>query len=184
MRQRVFMPMALLMLGPLCTANAGPQSFEVEKVEDGDTLVVYLQGSLVRLQLSGIDAPEDTDNAKLKRDIKVSGLSPEALLALGAEATRYLAALVKPGDQVRVEEALGQPDRYGRIPVMVYDSSGRAINDAMVADGYAVVLRFGEMDAELKARLEGMEAEAIAARRGLWGEKRADALAWGGHADK
>lgn len=178
------MPLLLgLMLGA-ASVHAEPHSFVVKKVEDGDTLVVYLQGSLVRLQLSGIDAPEDADNAKLQRDIKVTGLKAEALLALGEQATQHLAYLVKPGDQVRVEGALDKPDRYGRIPVMVYDQSGRAINDAMVEDGYAVVLRFGEMDAELKTRLEGKEAEAIAAQRGLWGEKRKDALAWGGRADK
>lgn len=168
----------------LSLASAEPISLVVEKIEDGDTLVAQINGSAARLQLSGIDAPEDTENAKLKRDLQVTGLQAEALLALGAAATQHLSTLVKPGDPIKVEGALDKPDRYGRIPVMIYDTKGRAISDAMIEDGYAVVLRYGKVEAGLKARLEGKEAEAIAARRGLWGEKRADALAWSGRAEK
>jgi micrococcal nuclease len=165
-------------------ASAGPATLVVDKIEDGDTLVAQINGSAARLQLSGIDAPEDTENAKLKRDMQTSGLKAEALLALGEAATQHLATLVKPGDQIQVDGTLDKPDRYGRIPVMIYDTKGRAINDAMIEDGYAVALRYGKLDGELKARYEGMEAEAIAAQRGLWGKHRADALAWNGHAGK
>jgi micrococcal nuclease len=177
----LFLVALLLNLSP---AWAEPVSLVVESIEDGDTLVARVNGSAARLQLSGIDAPEDTENAKLKRDMQTSGLEVETLLALGVAATQHLSTLVKSGDRIKVEGALDKPDRYGRIPVMVYDESGRVINDAMIEDGYAVVLRYGKLDGELKSRLEGMEAEAIAARRGLWGEKRADALAWSGHESK
>ena len=179
---KCLLPACLLL--NLSLASAGSVTLVVDKIEDGDTLVTQIDGNTARLQLSGIDAPEDAENAKLKRDVQTSGLETGVLLALGAAATQHLATLVKPGDRIQVEGALDKPDRYGRIPVMIYDTKGRAINDAMIEDGYAVALRYGKLDGDLKSRYEGMEAEAIAARRGLWGKHRADALAWNGHAPK
>lgn len=165
-------------------AQAEPHKLLVEKVEDGDTLVVMHEGKTLRLQLKGIDAPEDVDNAKLQRDIKTTGLEAEALLKLGRSATRHLEILAPKGQFIGVEGALDKPDRYGRIPVMVFDRVGRSLNDAMVAGGYATVLRYGKPDEALKSRLERLEAEAIKARRGLWGKQREAAMAWSGHADR
>ncbi len=177
---------SLFLLAFICLlSGASPLSAEtrtlvIEGVEDGDTLLARLNGRPERLQLAGIDAPEDTDNAKLKRDIKVTGLDARTLLALGRDATAHLRSLVQKGDRLSISGNLGQRDRYGRIPVVAADQAGRSINEAMVKDGYAVVTRFDSIAPELKARLETLESKAIADQRGLWGKSRGAAMAWSG----
>jgi len=156
--------------------SAGTLSLVIEKVEDGDTIVVALKGKPERLQLQGIDAPEDVENAKLQRDIKVTGLGSATLLPLGLKATRHLRTLLKPGDIVQASGRFDQRDRYGRVLVVVVDASGRSLNEQMVRDGYAVVTHYGVIEAGLKARLEKLESEAIASKRGLWGESAEAAL--------
>jgi len=169
----------LILLFSFTTQAAGVTA-AIEQVEDGDTVVARIEGKSERLQLLGIDAPEDTDNAKLKRDLQVTGLQPEVLLQLGEQATQHLLTLLTPGQEVTLIGELQQRDRYGRIPVVLYAAGEQSFNEAMVGDGYAVVLGRYPLDARLKARLEALEAEAIAGRRGLWGPYRESAAAWSG----
>jgi len=184
MRKRVFYlsPTALLFVLLLAVTGASAEtlSLVIEKVEDGDTIVATLKGKPERLQLQGIDAPEDVENAKLQRDIKVTGLDSATLLPLGVAATRHLRTLLKPGDIVQVSGSFDQRDRYGRILVVAVEGSGRSLNERMVNDGYAVVTHYGVIEAGLKARLEKLESEAIASKRGLWGESAEAALIWSG----
>ena len=56
------------------------------QIEDADTLLVEVAGVSYRVQLPDIDAPENTANPKLQRDIERTGLDAEALLALGRQA--------------------------------------------------------------------------------------------------
>ena len=171
----------LCLLFSTFSVSAETQSLVIDKVEDGDTIVALINGKPERLQLIGIDAPEDTDNAKLQRDLKVTGLDAQTLLSLGLDATSHLQSLVQRGDTLLVSGRFDQRDRYGRIPVVAVDAAGRSINEIMVKDGYAVVMRRGVIEAELKVRLETLEAESIAYQRGLWGKAREAALAWSGH---
>ncbi|MCF6355946.1 MAG: thermonuclease family protein [Candidatus Polarisedimenticolaceae bacterium] len=175
---RYWISSAVLLIASV--ASAETRSLVVEKIEDGDTIVVMLNGKPERLQLQGIDAPEDVENAKLQRDIKVTGLEPAVLLPLGRAATRHLQSLVKPGDTLQVSGHFGQRDRYGRILVVAEDAAGRSLNERMVQDGYAVVTRYGVMEAALKAQLERAESEAIASKRGLWREASEVAQNWSG----
>lgn len=162
------------------TLQAQPQMLQVVDVEDGDTLLVVINGKQERLQLAGIDAPEESENAKLKRDLEQSGLSLERLLGLGRAATSHLLSLVKVGDQLQVIGSLMKRDRYGRITAQVRDWQGRALSEQMVQDGYAAALRRHAPDGELKSRLIALEERAFNARKGLWDEQRPDTLAWSG----
>ncbi len=169
---------ALLILLFSYTAQGARVTAVIEQVEDGDTVVARLDGESKRLQLLGIDAPEDTDNAKLQHDLQVTGLEPEALLQLGEQATQHLRTLLTPGQEVTLAGELQRRDRYGRIPVMLYATGEQSVNEVMVGDGYAVVLGRYPLDAKLKTRLEVLESEAITDRRGLWGPYREHAEAW------
>ncbi len=171
------------LLFAVTTVSAETLSLVVEKVEDGDTIVVTLKGKSERLQLQGIDAPEDVENAKLTRDIKVTGLGSAALLPLGVAATQHLRSLVKPGDSLQMSGNFDQRDRYGRILVAAVDAAGKSLNELMVQNGYAIMTRYGAVEADLKGRLEKLESEAIASKRGLWGERRSTAIAWSGLAN-
>lgn len=169
-----------LLLFAVTVASAETLQLVVEKVEDGDTIIVTLKGKAERLQLQGIDAPEDVENAKLKRDIKVTGLDSATLLPLGVAATQHLQMLVKPGDSLQVSGHFDQRDRYGRILVIAVNGAGGSLNERMVQDGFAILTRYGKIEAKLKARLESLESEAIASKHGLWGERTEVAQAWSG----
>ena len=133
---------ALLML--LCVAAAHARADfcgRVVKVHDGDTVTVLAGGVERRVRLVGIDAPERGQ--------------PH-----GSAARRGLAARVG-GRVVQVIER--GTDSYGRTLGRVL-VAGEDANAAQVRDGFAWVYRRFENDPALIAQ----EAEARAARRGLW----------------
>ena len=133
---------ALLML--LCVAAAHARADfcgRVVKVHDGDTVTVLAGGVERRVRLVGIDAPEHGQ-------------------PYGSAARRGLAARV--GGRVVVVVESGT-DTYGRTLGRVL-VAGEDANAAQVRDGFAWVYRRFENDPALIAQ----EAEARAARRGLW----------------
>jgi micrococcal nuclease len=182
----IVLPIALIailasgLLPAVSAAPGGNQLFRVLNIEDGDTLSVEMDGKAQRIQLLGIDAPEDLANPKLQRDRQRTGLDTDSLIAIGQAATRHLKSLVAPGQTVKLEGDLRKRDKYGRIPAIAYDQKGRALNVAMVEDGYAVILDRYPLDADFGDRLRYHEKNAIAEERGLWGTHRAAAVAWSG----
>ncbi len=157
--------------------QAGNETYEIKALEDGDTLVVLANGEELRIQLLGIDAPEDTDNPKLQRDLQRTGLEAESLLKLGRQATRHLQLLVGEGD-VTLQGDLSARDRYGRVPMLVLNKDGRSLNDAMLDDGYAMVSGRTSATASEVQRWQQMEQASVAAGRGLWGDDAA--IRWRG----
>jgi micrococcal nuclease len=153
---------------------------EVLKVEDGDTLVVNLKGEETRIQLQGIDAPEDAANPKLKVDMKRTSLAADALLPLGEAATAHLKFLVKPGERVVFSGTADARDRYGRLPGEILTRDGLSLNAAMVADGYARVLQGSQTPAELQQRLQMAWEVARQKRKGLWSSNPRSFKAWAG----
>jgi len=149
-------------------------------VEDGDTLIADIDGVSERLQLPLIDSPEDEDNAKLQHDIKRTGLAPAALLALGSAATAHLISLTADGGPFLVVCDLNDRDRYGRITAEISDKNSRSLASAMLTDGYAKVLIPRQPEAPPPSQLMALEAEAIAASRGIWGADTVTARAWHG----
>jgi endonuclease YncB( thermonuclease family) len=115
---------------------------KVVAVLDGDTLEVMHQGRAERVRLRGIDCPEKGQ-------------------AFGRRARQFTAGLVM-GQEVTVETA-GR-DRYGRTLGTVILPDGRNLSHALVRAGLAWRHRYYSLDGSLGQ----MEAEARAARRGLW----------------
>lgn len=172
---------ALIVLALFATgAMAREPEYELAGIEDGDTILVEIDGRSRRLQLQGIDAPEDVDNPKLKRDQERTGLSGETLLTLGREATRHLQRLITPRDPLRLEGNLASRDRYGRTPVIAYGHNGLSLNEQMVADGYALMLTRYPLDPAFRERLSAEQARAMETRRGLWGRYPDAMRAWSG----
>ena len=165
---------------PLFPLGAATPGYPLQKVEDGDTLVVDIDGQSTRLQLLGIDAPEDVVNPKLTIDLEHTGLSEETLLKLGRQASNHLRELVKPGQMIVLRGNLKQKDKYGRIPVIAFSPDGHSLNAAMIADGYAMVLGRYPLDKTLKQQYQTLEAAARAEKRGLWGTNPGTMQAWSG----
>ena len=114
------------------------------RVVDGDTLEV----SGKRIRLHGVDAPES----------RQSCVAGDRRWECGERATRALAGRIG-GRTVSCEER--DRDRYGRI-VAVCSNAGEDVNAWMVSQGLALAYRRYSRD------YVGKEADARAARRGIW----------------
>jgi len=136
--------LALAVAGLVPAAARAERFFEgrVIGVIDGDTLEVLVDGAPLRVRLAGIDTPERGQ--------------PWAARSKQALAQRV------SGRSVRVNAV--ELDRYGRTVGEVY-ADGVCVGCELVREGHAWVYRRFSDDPVL---LE-LEAEARAARRGLWG---------------
>lgn len=132
-----------------------PMNATVDRVVDGDTLVVDIGGRVETIRLIGIDTPET-----VKPDSPVECFGPEA-----SAATK---ALLPEGTPVRLERDVEARDDYGRLLVYLYRATdGMFVNLELVHGGYASVLTFPPntahvdqfVDAANQARNDGV---------GLW----------------
>lgn len=119
---------------------------------DGDTLDI----AGTRVRLKGIDAPE------LKQECVRAGRP----WACGEAARRMLQEALRAGP---VTCAASRRDQYGR-PVAVCQAGGVDLSEHMVQQGFAV--------AYLGRAYAGMEAEARAAGRGIWGGSFESPVDW------
>jgi endonuclease YncB( thermonuclease family) len=133
---------ALRAPGPVSGQMAGEAASV--RVVDGDTLRI----GETTIRLMGLDAPERGQTCR-----RADGTSFDC----GAAATDVLAGLVRDR---RVDCRLRGADRYGRS-LAICQAGGRELNSALVSSGFALART------ELPP-LEVLEAEARAARRGLW----------------
>jgi endonuclease YncB( thermonuclease family) len=124
-------------------------------VVDGDTLV--LDGE--RLRLNGIDAPE------LGQTCEVRG----GVLACGAVARDAMAAILAAG---AVSCLALDTDRYGRRVVRCHNDRGQDVAAELVRQGWATAFR------RYSEEYVGEEAEARAARRGMWAGRFEDPAAY------
>jgi micrococcal nuclease len=131
--------------GPVC----GPAQATVERVIDGDTIVIS-GGITIRYLL--VDAPETT------------GGSDDCY---GANAARFNADLVLDRTIQLGYDAACQ-DRFGRT--LAYATvDGQDVNRLLVERGYACVLHIPPDGDARAGEFEAVEAAARSARRGLWG---------------
>jgi micrococcal nuclease len=121
---------------------------KVVAIADGDTLSVLRDGKAVKIRLHGIDTPEKAQ-------------------AFGTRARQFASDLVF-GQTVTVR--VRDVDRYGRLVGEVMLSDGRSLNHELVAAGLAWWYRQYAKD---DASLAKLEAEAKAAKRGLWSDPHA-----------
>ena len=139
-----FLLLPLLPLLPADLLGAAGFTGAVISVQDGDTLTVLHQDRIVRVRLSGVDAPEKSQ-------------------PFGAEAHSFTADLAL-GSTVNI---IGEKiDRYGRVVATVILAGGRNLNHEIVAAGLAWWYR---EFAPHNLTLEGLESDARNRRRGLWG---------------
>jgi micrococcal nuclease len=126
----------------------GPRDAIVERVIDGDTIVV--SGGL-RIRYLLVDAPESTSG----RDD-----------CYGANATQLNADLVL-GKTVELDYDVECRDTFGRTLAYV-TIDGQDVNRLLVERGFACVLHIPPDGDARAGEFEALEAAARAARRGLW----------------
>ncbi len=171
MYTRIYLFLALIvaLYAGSALADGHTADYIVLDIEDGDTLLLEIEGQSVRAQLLGIDAPEDADNPKFRLDLKNTEMDAEQLKQLGMAATLHLKSLIAIGESVTMQGALREKDRYGRIPVIIDNMAGRTLSEAMVQDGYAIALPPTEQDYAYGRRLDRLERFSRKSSNGLWG---------------
>ena len=136
-------------------ASSGPGEAVVQRVVDGDTIVVSIAGRDERVRLIGVDTPESVDPRK-------------AVQCYGKEASAFTTQLLPPGTVVRLERDVEARDRFDRLLAYVYRvSDGLFVNFELARAGYAQVLTIPPN----VAYAEEFRVAAAAARQagsGLW----------------
>jgi micrococcal nuclease len=139
---------ALLVAG----CGAGAPGARVERVVDGDTIVVRLDGRRERVRYIGVDTPES-----VKPGVRVQCFAEAA----AAENRRLVL-----GRTVRLEYDAEARDRYGRLLAYVWRGDV-LVNAELVRRGYGKPLEIAPNLAHA-AELRRLASEARRAGRGLW----------------
>lgn len=142
----------LLLLSGFALADHYP----VERVIDGDTIRVTVDGVSVPVRLIGADSPE-TVHPRIP------------VQPYGPEASAYLKALLLPGDEVRLELDVQARDRYGRLLAYVYSEDGRQANLLMIQAGLARVYTIPP-NVRYAALYQAAAAGAQSISKGLWAD--------------
>ena len=147
-----FASLCLLCLLTAVLLAAAPASAEaqlVERVVDGDTIIVRGVG---RVRLIGVDTPETVSPGR-------------PVEFFGREASAFTKRLLE-GRRVRLEYDRERTDRYGRTLAYVHLTDGTFANAEIIRRGYGhAYTRFPFRHLE---RFRGFEREARTAGRGLW----------------
>ena len=108
-------------------AQTGPA--QVDRVIDGDTIRVRLDGARCTVRLTGVDTPETTHPTR--------GVEPD-----GPDAADYTTARLT-GATVRLDldPAGDDQDADGRLLRYVMPASGEHVNATLIRDGYATAIR-------------------------------------------
>lgn len=155
--------LAVLLAGgsiPGCAGGTtdGEFSARVERVVDGDTIVVEAPGGPERVRYIGIDTPET-----VAPDRPVGCYGPQA-----SAANRRLVE----GRTVRVVPGAEPRDRYGRLLAYVYaPGSTRSVNAELVRLGAADTLTIAP-NTEKAGELAALRRQAQSRGAGLWGSCR------------
>ena len=128
----------------------------VERVVDGDTIIVEVAGQRERVRLLGIDTPES-----------VAENRPDQ--CYGEESSVYLSQLLPAGTEVTLIRDVEARDQYDRLLAYVVRSSDELfINLDLLQQGFAGVLIY-EPNSYYRDLFEAAEDAAFADDRGLWG---------------
>jgi len=135
----------------------GSASARLERVIDGDTIVVQAGGREERVRYIGMDTPET-----VKPNTPVQCFGPQAhdlnARLLGAAGTPLT---------LRFDRELR--DRYGRLLAYVYRArDGLFVNERLVSDGAARTLEIAPNTADAE-RFGALQQAARTAGTGLWG---------------
>ena len=130
-----------------------PQSYEVVRIVDGDTIRVRYNGTVEPVRLIGVDSPETVHPNK-------------PVEFYGVEASNFTKNLLK-GERVFLRFGNEERDEYGRILAFVYRAPDELfVNLEIIRQGYGVAI--GHIDHRHIDRFIKAEGRAREAKKGLW----------------
>ena len=132
-------------------AGRGLTEARIVEVNDGDTVVITMEGKSYRTRLIGINAPE-------------MGQEP-----WGRKAKKRLHELVTAaGGRVLVETDITKFDKYNRLLAYLWLDEKTLINELMLRNGYAVLFTI-QPNSNHVDRLKKAQTAAREDHAGIWG---------------
>jgi len=128
----------------------------VERVIDGDTLDVRLDGKLTRVRLLNIDTPETKDPSK-------------PVECLGPEAAAMLTQLAPVGSSVTLSYDQERTDRYGRLLATVTLANGADASEVLATNGLGRAIQVGRNGADFE-RVLAAQSRAAESGVGLYSD--------------
>lgn len=127
----------------------------IDRIIDGDTVDIVLNGEVTRVRLLGIDTPETVDPRK-------------PVQCFGAEASQHLKDMLA-NQVVKVEgdDTQGEVDKYGRMLAYLYLTDGTNVAEKMLRDGFAYEYTY-DKPYELQKDFKNAEQAARDNESGLW----------------
>ena len=160
-----------------CDRLFAPQGDMVERVSDGDTLVLKdADGKKFTVRFACIDAPEIPHSQREKKSKITKDVNQ---FAWGMKAKMRIEELIKQTDnRVKLNitdsdgEALLQADRYGRKIAEVRLKDGTFLQQVLVKEGLAKVYRSYLSKCPSKDIVQQAEAQAQQQKIGVWGDQK------------
>jgi micrococcal nuclease len=135
--------------------------FRVDRVVDGDTVLVRRDGRLVRVRLIGMDTPEIVDPRRGMRCFGREASAQAKKLLTGAQV--YLAA----------DASQDRRDRYGRELDYLWLADGQFFNQIMIRQGFALEYTY-DLPYHFQDAFRAAQREAERQSRGLWATSACD----------
>lgn len=134
----------------------------VDRVVDGDTIVVVMQGELMKVRFSGVNTPESVGDYEDDPQF------------YGKEASAYTKSVLKEGLTIYLEEDVKKLDKYDRYLAYIWldypsetDVLTTCFNAMLIEQGYG--RWFNDYDNTKYARIfESLEDEAQKQKIGMW----------------
>ena len=116
-------------MATMAQRGSGPVTARVERVIDGDTLVVRYQDESHTIRLIGVDTPETVHPSR-------------PVQYFGAEASAFTKARLEGKTVQLVRDRTGDTkDAYGRLLRLVYLAGGELFNATLIREGYGHAIR-------------------------------------------
>jgi micrococcal nuclease len=144
--------MKRLLLLALVLSGCGAATGRVERVVDGDTIVVRLDGRAERVRYIGVDTPESVKPGERVQCFGKTAAAANRRLVLGRD--------------VRLEYDAEARDRYGRLLAYVWRGD-LLVNAELIRRGYGKPLEIAPNLAHA-AELRRLASAARRGHRGLW----------------
>lgn len=100
----------------------------VQRVIDGDTLVVNYQGKIERIRLLSVDCPELRSKDQNEK-------------RLAEKARDFVKQLCPPGTKIRLEFKYRERDNFGRLLVYAFLPDDKLLNTELLKAGLAVKIK-------------------------------------------
>jgi micrococcal nuclease len=141
---------------PILPSVESRSLFLVDRVIDGDTVVVLMEGKEETVRLLGIDTPETVDPRK-------------PMQCFGEEASAETRSLLN-GRQVTLRNDPTQSDRdkYGRLLRYVFRDDGLFVDEYLVKTGFAYEYTYFGVPYKYQTAFRADQKSAKLAGLGLW----------------